>query len=390
MCHLPWFLWLHTCFLQMTVMVIRPTSAYRALELGIDAMWLGLIVAAFSILPLFLATLAGRFADAGHERAALVMGAGLMLVAAIGLLWSASLTSLLLWSALLGVGHVLAGVGQQTLVARADPSTVDTNFGRYTFAGSIGQMLGPLMITVFGGQASLPDTTLLFAASAGCAGVATVFAVASALRERGRHQIRVSTGRVSSHQLLTAPRKTLRQIFGAIGVSVVILAVLDVLTVYLPAWGVETGNTASTVGILLSVRALATMLSRLGLGALVRAFGRPNLILGSTVLAAAMILVLIFSTNVVMAGAALFIVGAALGIIQPLTMAVISVAAPTGTVGLWLSIRLSGNSLGLVVIPSIAGIVGGLAGVTGVFGVLVLALTGVAGASWALRNSRER
>ncbi len=381
---LPFSLWLQVCFAQVTVTIIRPASAYRALELGVDLVWLGILAASFSLLPLLLVAVVGRFADGGHERAAVTLGSALMLVAALGILiWSSSLVALLLWNAIAGVGHIVAGVGQQTMVARTDARTVDASFGVYTFAGSAGQMIGPLMITLVGGAATFPDTTLLFAgatASAVLTLVLAVVAVRGVQLTADRGQL---PGRRSLRGVLGASRGRLRALFGAIAVSMVILAVIDLLTVYLPAWGVQTGNSAFAVGILLAARAFATMLSRLAIGALVRRFSRPALIVASSLVAAVAIMLLAFSVNVVAAGAVLLVAGAALGIGQPLTMAVISVTAPPGTVGMWLSIRLSGNSLGLVVIPPAIGLIAGVAGTTGVFVMLAIALLGVSGASLA-------
>ena len=66
-------------------------------------------------------------------------------------------------------------------------------------------------------------------------------------------------------------------VFRAILVSCVVLATVDITIVYLPAWGAERGMTAGFVGVLLSVRAGASMASRLFLGRLVGHLGRPRL-----------------------------------------------------------------------------------------------------------------
>lgn len=385
-----WPLWFQTCFVAMASFIVRPASAYRALELGIDPIWLGIIAAAYAIIPLFVAPIIGHFADAGYERIALILGAGAMLAGALGLLaYSSSLLHLLLWNALIGIGHILTGVGSQTLVAHDDVRSADVNFGMYTFAGSVGQTLGPLTLTVLAGQATLPNTTYLFAAAVGLTCLAVVCGFAVARGGRSAARARNGTDLPSFRQALTAaPRKVRAQLLGAITVSMVILAAIDLLSVYLPAWGVESGMSAFTVGILLTVRSVGTMLSRLGLGALVRAFSRSTLIVASTIIAALSLLILVFPIDVVAAGIVLFVAGAALGIGQPLTMAAVSAAAPAGTVGLWLSIRLTGNSLGLVVIPPVVGIVGGVAGAAGVFGTLAASLLMVAGASWVGRRFR--
>lgn len=381
----PWSLLAQVCFAQATTFLIRPTSAYRALELGIDSAWLGLLAAAFSILPFVIAAFVGHFVDQGNERTTLISGAALMVIAAAGLLcWSTSLTLLLVWNALLGAGFVCCIVSQQTLIAHRDPKTVDANFGMFTFVNALGQSLGPLALTALSGHVAFPDTKLLFAVSVGCAVVALVLAVA--MRSQGEATGRADPSRHSIRDALKAPSGTRGKLLSAIVISMIILVAIDLLTVYLPAWGVEMGISATTVGVLLSIRSVATMLSRIGLGAMVRLLGRSTLIMTSTLMAAIAILALVFTSNIVVAGVVLFIAGVGLGIGQPLTMASVSVAAPPGTVGLWLSIRLSGNSLGLVVIPPVVGLVSGVVGVTGVFGILAVTLTGVAGLAWTDRR----
>src|ERR671929_22913 len=70
----------------------------------------------------------------------------------------------------LGAGHLLSVVGQQAAVANtAGPGRFDTAFGHYTFAASLGQALGPALITVVGGAGALPDTRPIFIVAAGLA-----------------------------------------------------------------------------------------------------------------------------------------------------------------------------------------------------------------------------
>ncbi|GGD31652.1 MFS transporter [Microbacterium faecale] len=385
--HQPWSLLFQAGFAQGTTFLIRPTSAYRALELGIDFAWLGFLAAAFSLLPSLIATFVGHFVDRGNEHRTLVFGASLTVLSAGGLVfWSSSLMLLLAWNSLLGLGFICCVVSQQTLVAQGDPKTLDSNFGVLTFVGALGQSLGPLAITVFSGHSAFPDTTLLFVVGVCCAVVALVLAIA--MRSPGR--VDRSIGHVSSRpsiwEALRAPSRARGRLLIALVVSIAILAAVDLLTVYLPAWGVEVGISATMVGVLLSVRSIATMLSRLGLGAMVRVFGRSTLIIASTLIAGIAVLLLGFTTNVLVAGMVLVVAGVALGIGQPLTMATVSLLAPPGTVGLWLSIRLTGNSLGLVLIPPAVGLVSGALGVVGVFGILAVTLAGVAGLAWAGRR----
>src|SRR3712207_8828234 len=94
-----------------------------------------------------------------------------MLAGAVLLLLSAVLfasqrggaAGLVAGSVVLGTGHLLSVVGQQAAVANtAGPGRFDTAFGYYTFAASLGQAVGPALITVIGGRGALPDTTPIF------------------------------------------------------------------------------------------------------------------------------------------------------------------------------------------------------------------------------------
>ena len=78
----------------------------------------------------------------------------------------------------------------------------------------------------------------------------------------------------------------------ALATSATVLAVVDLTMVYLPALGTERGLTAATVGAMLTVRAVFSMLSRLLLGRVSRAMGRMrpptvSLVLSTVALAAA-------------------------------------------------------------------------------------------------------
>src|SRR3712207_9090922 len=101
-----------------------------------------------------------------------------MLAGAVLLLLSAVLfasqrggaAGLVAGSVVLGTGHLLSVVGQQAAVANtAGPGRFDTAFGYYTFAASLGQALGPALITVVGGEGALPDTRPIFLVAGGIA-----------------------------------------------------------------------------------------------------------------------------------------------------------------------------------------------------------------------------
>ncbi|MCW3815898.1 MFS transporter [Micromonospora sp. DR5-3] len=370
----PWALLLHTVLLQSVTFLLRPTTSYRALELGVPAAWLGVISASFAVLPLLAAVLIGRATDRHGERPALLAGALLVLVAAAGLTaFADALTGLVLWSAVLGLGHLFSVVGQQAWVAR---STVDAGldiaFGRYTFAVSLGQAVGPVLITVLGGGGLVPDTERVFAGA--LAGAGALLATGLLLRPRPQPSAAGRPGR--GDRMGTVLR--MPGLGRAILASLTVLAAVDLLVIYLPALGAEQGIAARVIGVLLALRAGASMVSRLFLGALVERMSRMRLLVGSIAASAVAVAVLAVPLPLWALGVAVVAAGLGLGIGQPLTMSWITLAAPPGARATALALRLSGNRLGQLVVPAGVGLVAASAGVAGVLLTTAVALGAVA------------
>ena len=358
----------HAFFLQGAVYLVRPATSYKALELGVDPGLLGLVVASFSILPVFLAIAIGRATDRGREKQVLLGGAGLMLVSGAGLLFAApSLPALLGWNAVLGVGHLMSIIGEQSRLASANTRNMDRVFGFYTMVTAVAQAVAPLLLGVLGGAAVVPDTSVLLRAYlVGASGVLATGILMARHRGAGaaagpaKAQVKLRT----ALRVRPAARNTL---VASIGLSMMVLCTVDLLQVYLPALAVERGISTQAVGVLLALRAGATVLSRLAMDRLVRAVGRARLLLGSTGIAAVLIALLVLPLPTPWMGVLLVLAGLGLGIGQPLSMTVVSMTATEGTRGTWMSIRLLGNRLGQAVIPVGVGVFATSLGAGGVF-----------------------
>ncbi|MEV0810360.1 MFS transporter [Micromonospora sp. NPDC050200] len=370
----PWVLLLHAVLVQAVTFLLRPTTSYRALELGVPAAWLGVVSASFAVLPLLAAVLVGRATDRRGERPALLAGALLVLVAAAGLTGLAdSLTGLVLWSAVLGLGHLLSVVGEQAWVARSTVDAgLDAAFGRYTFAVSLGQAVGPVLITLLGGGGLVPDTDRVFTGALAGAGAL----LASSLLLRPRRHTRPAGPPGRGDRMGTVLR--MPGLGRAMLASLTVLAAVDLLVIYLPALGAEQGIAARVVGVLLALRAGASMVSRLFLGALVGRLGRMRLLVGSIAASAVAVALLAIPLPLWALGVVVVAAGLGLGIGQPLTMSWITLAAPPGARATALALRLGGNRLGQLVVPAGVGLVAASAGVAGVLLTTAVALGAVA------------
>jgi MFS family permease len=368
----------HTVLVQVATFVLRPTSTYRALELGVPATWLGVLSACFAVAPLVLAVPSGQAVDRFGERRVMLLGAVLVgAAAATFVLLGGGVAGLVAGSVLLGVGHLCSVVGEQALVANATPAgRHDTAFGYYTFAASLGQALGPGLILLFGGSRPIPATATIFVCALGIA--VALFGVTLALRSSVRSPAAESAERTGMQTLLRRPG-----LLRALTVSCVVLAAVDITLVYLPALGTERGIASGAVGALLALRAGASMISRLFLGRLSRRLGRRPLLVGSVALSAVGLAVAVVPMPVSALALVVIAVGLGLGAGQPLTMSWLAESTPPGLRGRAMSLRLTGNRVGQVVVPSVAGL---LAAGTGAGGVLALTAAGLAAAGVAARR----
>lgn len=369
---------LHSALIQAVTFLVRPAATYRALELDVPDFALGLLAASYAVFPLLLAVPTGGLVDRLGERRLMAFGSGVVLACSAFLLfWGSSIAALVIGTALLGAGQLACVVGQQAVVANnAASSRMDSAFGYLTFAASLGQALGPLAVSLVGGNSVQPDTQMIFLLSV-CMSLALfldTFLVSSrvSLSKKAVGQT-VSTGGAVS--LLKTPG-----VARALATSATVLAVVDLTMVYLPALGTDRGLTAATVGAMLTVRAVFSMISRLLLGRVSRKIGRMRLLvlslaLSTVALATAAIPMPAWSLFVVMA-----VLGLGLGIGQPLTMSWLSSQAPAGQRGRALALRLAGNRVGQVVLPSAIGVVAAGLGAAGVF----LASAVVVGGTMAL------
>jgi MFS family permease len=369
----PWRLLIaHTVLVQTVTFLLRPATSYRALELGVTPAWLGVLSASFAVVPLLVALVVGRVTDRRGEGPTLVVGGALVLLSAAGFaVLGSSVAALVGWSAVLGLGHLLSMVGGQSLAARlAPPEEHDTAFGRYTFAASLGQAIGPGLVAALGGGGTAPDTVRIFA---GAVVVAAVFLGCAVGLRRSRSGARHASAGGGFRAALQVPG-----LGRAILASLTVLAATDLLVVYLPALGQERGIAAAVIGVLLGLRAAASMTTRFFLGALVRRLGRERLLVGGMAVSGLAIALLPLPMPVVLLGIVVVVAGLALGVGQPLTLSWVTQVAPSNVRATAIGLRLTGNRLGQVVIPSTVGLVASAAGVAGVLWATAGALGAVA------------
>lgn len=361
----------HSGLIQAGVYVVRPMMSYEAVNLGADATTVGLIGATFALAPLIFAIQIGRWVDRGLAGFATLLGSVVSLLVAVGLVFANQLWQIALLLPLLGIGHLLAMVGGQTLIAQfSQDAKYEKNFGLLTFYASLGQAVGPFIggfLAQSDGSQAVVGPALWFAAVLFLAAAVVTLPIRNRLpvvaREKGQRALT---------QVLKVPGYK-----PAIFVAGATTAVVDVILIYLPLLGTAVGLSVAEVGSLLAIRALASMLVRYVLGSLGTRYGVRAILVGGSLVTVIGVLLITLASSFFWLAILLFITGIAMGIGQPATMAWVSRISSPENRGLAISVRLTANRLGQVGIPVVAGSLAtfGLAAIFYLLGGLMLLAT---------------
>jgi MFS family permease len=370
----------NSLLIHIVITLVRVTTSYRAVELGLPIIWLGVISATFAIFPIFLAVWVGRFIDRGNDAITAWIGSGLIAIACAGFALFSSATALLLCTALLGTGHLFMMAAQQMLCIRSGgPRNMDRVFGNYMVASAIGQGIGPFVVGWAGGSAMLPPTQRLFAL--GLAIAAVTFVIALTIRRSHKQGAQTEEGGV-------VPIKTLLRVPGlnaVIAAGIFIVTAQDLVVIYLPILGAERIIDVAVIGILLTVRAAFSMASRVIYARMVTMFGREPLMVTCTFTAALAFVSLALPIPLWAMFLAMAVMGFTLGIATTLSVTTVVERTPRTARATANSLRIMGNRLGQVSLPFGASLV---AAATGVGGILVMIALSLAASAAAVQLSR--
>lgn len=287
-----------------------------------------------------------------------------------------SLPAMAAWSGVMGLGHLCFVIGAQSIVARQSaPDEQDRNFGHFTIGASLGQLIGPVaagaLISGQGGTLGRTSALALLVSAA-------VAAVALTSLWRIEHRRAKGAGGKPGHKVPVRAILGARGVPAGIFISMAVLSATDILTAYLPVVGEHRSIAPTTVGLLLSLRAAATIACRLVMSPLLGLLGRRALLTTSCLLAGLLCAGVALPVSVPVLAVMLAVLGFCLGVGQPLSMTTVVRAAPDRARSTALALRLTGNRLGQVAAPAAAGLIAGAVGVAAPFALLGVGLVGAA------------
>lgn len=374
---------------------LRPLISTELLDGGHSSAWLGVATMVFAVPPLMLAIPAGRLLDRTGERPWLVGSSGIYLVATLLVLAAtaidddAGLAVLLVASAVLGLGSLASILGSQTWVMHgAAAGRPDFWFGLYTFALTVGQLIAPALLWLPGAAAGATLATVPIAWTLVC--VAVVAGISGAfvpshrrMHDSPRRGARGSGGEAGPRRyaapatgeidltgvpgtaagggrdfregMARASVRLVRRpgVMRTLVASSLVLASIDIVIAYLPLLARDRGLDAAWIGGLLMARAIAGMVSRLGLSALTAWFGRRSVMVAGAAVGAVALIAMAMPVHVWALVACIVVYGFAAGTVQPLTMSWMTLITPSTERGLMTSLRMVGNRTGQTLVPLI-------------------------------------
>jgi MFS family permease len=338
----------------------RVVLSLYALDQGATQFSIGVLMALYAVCPLFLAVFVGRFADRVGPRIPMLIGMsgvvlGLLLPPIFPGVAALYACALMLGSSFhfffITVQGITGGIGGVEHRAR--------NFALigmgFSAAGFIGPFLAGLTIDHFG----YVPAFLMLAAFPVPALLLLLFKPGFLPRPR-KHAESAQHG--SSLELLRV--RSLRNTFVASGI---LSAAWDLFQFYFPVYGHSVGLSASAIGTVLGVFALATFTVRVAIPALAKRYAEAQVLTGAIFVAAAAFAFFPFFANAYVLGAIAFLLGLGVGCGQPVSMSLIYGLAPPGRAGECAGLRVTANNVMHLLIPLAFGSVGAAFGYMPVF-----------------------
>lgn len=341
-----------------------------AIELGASQIYIGALVAMYSLFPMLLALYAGRLADRLGVRPPMLAGsvglAGGLLVPYL----FPTLAGLYASAALIGASHVFYNVAVQNLIGLLSPAEDRTrNYTNYGLVMATASFIGPLVagfsIDHFGHA-----MTYLY-----LAGV-PLMPVLIMLCARHVGRLRSERGAEEEHEMHTMSLLSNAPLRRTLIMSATILTGTDLFQFYMPIYGHRVGLSASAIGIVLSMFAAAAFVVRLGMPALVKRWGADAVLTSSLYVGGAAYLLFPLFESAVLLAAIAFALGLGMGCGQPLSLTLIYNRAPQNRSGETLGLRLTINNFMHIAVPLAFGTLGSVLGPAPVFFANALMLAG--------------
>lgn len=361
---------LHACYIGSKIVV----SLY-ALQLGASQFTIGILAALYATVPLLLAIYAGKLTDTRGTRWPLFGGSLVMMLGMLtSYLWP-GMAAMFVTAILAGAAFVFFNVAVQTLTGGlGNVEARARNFSLLSIGYSISTFIGPVSAGVAIDHLGHTHAFLMLAGF-------TLLPITGLLLGKGYNFVggrKNEPGR-SALDLLRLP--PLRAI---VIVSGLLVAAWDLFAFYLPVYAHSLRFSATTIGLIMGVFAVAAFVTRFTIPYLLKRWRSERVMFACILLAAAAFAVLPMHTSLFFMLPVVFCLGLGLGCGQPLSMMLAFNRSPAGREGEVTGLRLTANNVARVAIPVLVGALGSTLGAAPVFWLSALNLSAISVLVWKL------
>jgi len=345
----------------------RVAVMLNAVELGISKFGVGMLIACFALLPMFMAVKAGRRIDVRGSYRAMWLAA---LISAVGTMlpwvWPHWIT-LGLAAASIGIGHMGFQIAVQGLLGRTDPATRLRNYSWLAMAMAVSGFSGPL---IAGLSIDYIGHRWAFFMLGLCPAVAFV----------GVWRLRQVL--IDSHEPQSAPAKPnrLRDLWAikplryALLSNLLLASAWDTHYFLVPLYGVQMDLSATMIGLILAAFSVATFCIRMLLP-LIQGRVQPWTMIHFAMISAGLYFVVYpLLSHPWLLMTLSFALGLSLGSTQPFILSLLQTHAPEGRKAEVFGMRMALVNGSQVSMPLGFGAIGSLVGILPLFWVSSAAL----------------
>ncbi len=356
---------------------IRMAAPLLALRAGYSAATVGILLALFAFVQLFLAIPAGRYADrntlkrpVGFCTVAAVLGA--VLVAAWPIFPVLCVAALLTGGA---TGAAVITLQRHAGRLAEDPTQIKQVFSWLAIAPSIANFVGPFVAGLVIDHAGFRASFLTMAALALCS-----WWLVRSTGDTPSQEPQEAAGTSRSWDLLAEPRMRLLLL-----INWILTSCWDVHTFVLPILGYERGLSASVIGAILGTFAVAATVIRLVMPMIASRLQEWAVIAGAMLCAAVLYAVYPLLQSPWAMFLCSVLLGLSLGSVQPMIMSALHQITPPHRQGEALGLRLMSINVSSILMPMVFGTVGSAIGVASVFWAVSAGVLGCTRAAWKLK-----
>ena len=338
----------------------RVAVSLHALELSANQFAIGVVIALYSLCPMLLSIVIGRFADRVPPRLPVIIGSAAMTAALILPPFVPGLATLCVAAFILGLAHQLFSIPLEAIVGGIDGAKNRArNYALITMGWSAANFLGPLIAGFSIDYIGQREVYLVLA-------VFTLVPVPVMLlrpnllpRAATVHAGEARGGVLDLWRI--APVRITIIAAGVVG------SAQDLFQFYLPIYGHSIGLSASAIGTILGVVFVAAFVIRGLIPILVKQMTEARILTSAVFIAALAFSLLPLVDNPYSLAAIAFLLGLGVGCAQPMTMSLLYLLTPPGRIAESFGLQKTVRNATHLVVPIFFGSLGAAFGVATVF-----------------------